>query len=178
MTTSDNDEQPPDDGRKVFGVEIVLPGKPPFHIDVDALTKGSVIPRSVVEEMIGIRLEDDPDQFRWGILGLKSYIHAFNKDIDRVWSIRESHGALHIHTDAEAHLYEMSRIKKTRTIGRRCFRTMAAIDVAQLDEKQRATLEGDLVREARILQAMKAAMRIESTTKKAIASDSQTQQDG
>lgn len=123
-----------------------------YPFDYDAIAKGDVFPRTKIEEIVGVKKQDEG-------FGLK--VMSLCQDIMREVADRglaviavSDHGSIRILTDIEAAAYTRRRFKKgIRTMGRAHQQSML-VDMSEFSESDKKGHTRAIEVNSRLLQAM------------------------
>lgn len=128
------------------------------QLDLNKLSKGSIIPAADIERVTGICRSDNGDAYRLGMLVFKAWLEAYwQRERSVIVTIRAHGDELSILTDAEASAYQSRNFRAKLRGAKRSHRKMMGVATSKLTYQEKEAHEREVEIQGRYIQAMKSA---------------------
>lgn len=137
------------------GQARVLKGKRMHDIDIESIEPGSVLSQSDCDQLFGFAYETNPVEWQFKLMQLSDYVERELHKANRVLTVVCEGRTVRVLTHEEASIYNQKHFDNAIKKMRKCNRRKQAVDVSTLNEDQRKSHDNGLLRQSRILQAVK-----------------------
>lgn len=130
-----------------------------FDVDVSQVEPGTTIERSVCEQIVGVKRDEDAYAYQFLLMQLGDFIEKSLWKIGKQYTVRTTGGAVQILTNEEASKYNDSRFDLAIAKLRRCNKRLIAVDLSKLTPVARQDHATAAIRQSRILGMIKTVSR-------------------
>jgi hypothetical protein len=130
-----------------------------FVLDIESVKAGSVIDQAEVEKVVGVRRSEDAYAYQFALLQFGDFIAKTLWRNGKQLTVTTNDGAVQILTHAEASVYNAKQFELAMAKLRRCNRRLGAVDASQLTPDDRQDHVKAMIRQSRILSAVKIAKK-------------------
>ena len=126
-----------------------------YEIDIESIEPGSVLSQSDCDQLFGFAYETNPVEWQFKLMQLSDYVERELHKANRVLTVVCEGRTVRVLTHEEASIYNQKHFDNAIKKMRKCNRRKQAVDVTTLNEDQRKSHDSGLLRQSRILQAVK-----------------------
>lgn len=130
-----------------------------YEIDIESIEPGSVLSQSDCDQLFGFSFETNPSDWQLKLVQLSDYVERELHKVHRVLTVVCEGRTVRVLTHEEASIYNQKHFDNAIKKMRKCNRRKQAVDVSSLNEDQRKSHDSGLLRQSRILQAVKQVAR-------------------
>ena len=126
-----------------------------FEVDIEGIEPGSMLSESDCELLFGFAYEKNPVDYQFKLMQLSDYVERELAKANRVLTVVCEGRTVRILTHEEAAVYNEKHFQNAIKKMRKCNRRKTAVDVAGFTEDAKKSHDQGLIRQSRILQAIK-----------------------
>lgn len=126
-----------------------------YEIDIESIEPGSVLSQSDCDQLFGFAYETNPVEWQFKLMQLSDYVERELHKANRVLTVVCEGRTVRVLTHEEASVYNQKHFDNAIKKMRKCNRRKQAVDVSTLNDDQRKSHDNGLLRQSRILQAVK-----------------------
>lgn len=130
-----------------------------FDISVDNVEAGSVLSQADCEALFGFSYEINPTVYQFKLMQLSDYVEKELAKLDRILTVVCDGQTVRVLTHEQASIYNQKHFDNAIRKMRRCNRRLQAVDIRELGPDRIKQHDGGIVRQSRILQAIKTSTR-------------------
>lgn len=126
-----------------------------YEIDIESIEPGSVLSQSDCDQLFGFSFETNPSDWQLKLVQLSDYVERELHKANRVLTVVCQGHTVRVLTHEEASVYNQKHFDNAIKKMRKCNRRKMAVDVTGFSGDQRKSHDSGLLRQSRILQAVK-----------------------
>lgn len=130
-----------------------------FDISVDGVEAGSVLSQSDCESLFEFSYEQNPTVYQFKLMQLSAYVEKELAKIGKILTVVCDQQTIRVLTHEEASAYNQRNFDNAIRKMRRCNRRLLAVDVRELGSDRVKSHDSGIVRQSRILQAIRSTAR-------------------
>jgi hypothetical protein len=130
-----------------------------FDISIDNVEAGSVLSQADCEALFGFSYEINPTVYQFKLMQLSDYVEKELAKTDRILTVVCDGQTVRVLTHEQASIYNQKHFDNAIRKMRRCNRRLQAVDIRELGPDRIKQHDGGIVRQSRILQAIKTSTR-------------------
>lgn len=130
-----------------------------FDIDFESVAAGSVLSEADCEKLFGVTYGVDPVQYQFKLMQLSDYVERELAKRGDMLTVVCDGRTVRVLSHEEASIYNQRHFDNAIKKMRKCNRRLTAVDIREMSQEQIAQHDKSLVRQSRILMAIKSKTR-------------------